>query len=156
MLNLFRVLMPGGLESRPRIGLVPCKECRAHQFDSHFKQRCACGKSEDGLPLQRFAPGSFDTVVDAFGLCSHDDPVAVLKQAARLVKPEGRIILMEHGQASWGAWNKRLDEGAEDHKRKWGCWWNRDILAIVTQAGLEIESVSRWHFGTTYLIIAKP
>ncbi len=24
------------------------------------------------------------------------------------------------------------------------------------QAGLEVESVSRWHFGTTYLIVARP
>jgi hypothetical protein len=27
--------------------------------------------------LARFAPGSFDTVVDTFGLCSHEDPVQV-------------------------------------------------------------------------------
>ena len=42
------------------------------------------------------------------------------------------------------------------HFLKWGCWWNRDIEQIVRQAGLEIDSMSRWHFGTTYLVVARP
>lgn len=29
------------------------------------------------------------------------------------------------------------------------------VLAAM-QAGLEIETLRRWHFGTTYYIIAKP
>jgi hypothetical protein len=36
------------------------------------------------------------------------------------------------------------------------CIMCRDILELLQQAGLEIESLSRWHFGTTYLVIAKP
>lgn len=27
---------------------------------------------------------------------------------------------------------------------------------LLLQAGLEIESLSRWHFGTTYVIVARP
>lgn len=49
-----------------------------------------------------------------------------------------------------------LAPGAGEHFRKWGCWWNRDIERIVRQAGLEVESLSRWHFGTTYLCVARP
>ena len=45
---------------------------------------------------------------------------------------------------------------AGEHFRKWGCWWNRDIERIVRQAGLEVESLSRWHFGTTTLCVARP
>jgi len=29
-------------------------------------------------------------------------------------------------------------------------------VSAAMQAGLEIEYISRWHFGTTYYIIAKP
>ena len=29
--------------------------------------------------LQTFSSGHFDTVIDTFGLCSHEDPVAALK-----------------------------------------------------------------------------
>lgn len=35
--------------------------------------------SDYSSELQRFAPQQFDTVVDTFGLCSHEDPVAALK-----------------------------------------------------------------------------
>ncbi len=39
---------------------------------------------------------------------------------------------------------------------RWGCIWNRDVEALVKESGLEITSMSRWHFGTTYVIYAKP
>jgi methyltransferase OMS1 len=52
--------------------------------------------------------------------------------------------------------NKVLDKTAIDHAKKWGCWWNRDIIELLQQSGLEIISIQRYHFGTTYEIIAKP
>jgi methyltransferase OMS1 len=52
--------------------------------------------------------------------------------------------------------NDRLAAGAARHKREWGCDWGRDILGLVAQADLEVESSSRWHLGTTYLIVARP
>jgi methyltransferase OMS1 len=45
---------------------------------------------------------------------------------------------------------------AAQHFLKWGCWWNRDIERMVRQAGLQIDSMSRWHFGTTYMLVARP
>jgi len=47
-----------------------------------------------------YADNSFDTVVDTFGLCSFDDPVAVLKQIQRVCKPDGKILLLEHGRSN--------------------------------------------------------
>ena len=52
--------------------------------------------------------------------------------------------------------NKILNSSAEAHFNKWGCWWNRDIEAVIMEAGLELEDLQRWHFGTTYVITAKP
>ena len=49
-----------------------------------------------------------------------------------------------------------MHPAAGAHYHKWGCWWNRDIEQIVRQAGLEIDSMSRWHFGTTYMVVARP
>lgn len=42
-----------------------------------YAQRCREGKTEAGLALTKFPSASFDTVVDTFGLCSHEDPVLV-------------------------------------------------------------------------------
>ena len=101
-----------------------------------------------------FAPASFDTVVDTFGLCSHEDPVAALRQMAAVCRPGGRILLLEHGRGHWAWLNELLDGSAGKHHSRWGCWWNRDILAVVAAAGLAVRSSSRWHFGTTYVIEA--
>jgi len=120
-----------------------------------------------------FEPRSFDTVVDTFGLCSFEDPVAALREMSRVCRkgftkknargavddesaPPGKIYLLEHGRSDWAWLSNILDRHADPHAKRWGCYWNRDILAIVREAGLEIESVARYHLGTTYVIVAAP
>lgn len=104
-----------------------------------------------------FGDGSFDTVVETFGLCSCDDPVRAVQEFARVCKPGGRILLLEHGAASWSWLERKLAQGASEHARKWGCWWNRDIPAILEASGaVDVQSISRWHFGTTYVVQCSP
>ncbi|KAF5680374.1 Methyltransferase mitochondrial [Fusarium heterosporum] len=91
----------------------------------------------------------YDTVIQTFGLCSVSDPVAVVNNLAKAVKPgSGRIILLEHGKGWFGIVNGLLDKNAGKHFEKYGCWWNRDIEALVEEAasktpGLEIVKVER-------------
>jgi methyltransferase OMS1 len=106
--------------------------------------------------LRSFQPGSFDTVVDTFGLCSCRDPVAALRQMGRALRPGGRLLLLEHGRGSWTFVNRILDSGADKHCARWGCQWNRDIEALVREAGLVVERSSRWHLGTTHVVVARP
>lgn len=56
-----------------------------------------------------------------------------VQEMARVCKPNGRILLLEHGRAGWDWLNGVLDRGESKHLRKWGCQWNRDIEAIVAQ-----------------------
>ena len=102
-----------------------------------------------------FPAGSFDAVVDTFGLCSFEDPVVVLREMSRVCKEDGRLLLLEHGRGSYGWINDILDSNAARHAHSWGCIWNKDIEELVRQE-LEVVSISRWHFGTTYIIEAKP
>ena len=106
-----------------------------------------------------FKAGSFDTVVDTFGLCSYEDPVAALREMARVCKrgdERGRILLIEHGRSESHAWlTNILDKHARPHAAKWGCYWNRDIVGIVKEAGLTIVQRHEFHFGTTQLIVAE-
>lgn len=53
----------------------------------------------DAAKLKQFEDNTFDTVVDTFGLCSFDNPVAVLKELQRVCKPDGKILLLEHGRS---------------------------------------------------------
>ncbi|KAI9346215.1 hypothetical protein BDR26DRAFT_856053 [Obelidium mucronatum] len=98
----------------------------------------------------------FDTVFDTFGLCSMHDPTESLNNMKKLCKPNGQIILLEHGRSihSLGFlsnWiNSALDKTAQSHADRWGCWWNRDLENVIRSVdGLEIESVKRYHLGTT-------
>lgn len=99
---------------------------------------------------------SFDTVVDTFGLCTFEQPAQVLKEMQRVCKDDGQILLLEHGKSNYDWLTKYLDNGAHDHAKKWGCWWNRDIDAIVRASGMDIVQESRHHLGTNYVIIGKP
>lgn len=106
-----------------------------------------------------FRDGSFDTVIDTFGLCSCDRPVHALREMARVCKPAdagGRILLLEHGKSPYGWLTAILDKHAPRHAARWGCWWNRDIEALVAKAGLVVETSRRFHFGTSKYIIARP
>ena len=102
-----------------------------------------------------FESEKFDTVVDTFGLCSVKDPVKVLEELKRVTKPDGKILLLEHGMGTWDWLNSALNKTAHDHASKWGCWWNRDIKKFIDESGLQVEEFKRYHFGTTYWIVCK-
>lgn len=98
----------------------------------------------------------FDTVVDTFGLCSFEDPVDVLKQMQAVCKPDGRILLLEHGVSSSGWMRRYMDSQSQSHAKSWACIYNRDIEEIVAKSGLIVEQKERKYFGTTYFFIARP
>lgn len=103
-----------------------------------------------------YPSNSFDTVVDVFGLCSFEDPVAALGELSRVCKPQGKILLLEHGRGKYEKLNWYLDKWAPRHAASWGCWWNRDIRRAVRTAGMTILHKEEKHMGTTLMIVAAP
>jgi len=103
-----------------------------------------------------FPNRTFDTVCDTFGLCSFEDPQQALREMERVCIDGGEILLLEHGRSHYEWLNAILDKNSHRHTARWGCVWNRDIGKMVQEAGLEVTSMTRWHFGTTYMIHAKP
>ncbi len=104
----------------------------------------------------KFEDDTFDTVVDTFGLCSFEHPDKVLREMQRVCKPGGQILLVEHGRGHYDWLNNILDSNAVRHAERWGCIWNRDITEMIDKSGMEVKDMSRWHFGTTYVIKGKP
>jgi methyltransferase OMS1 len=107
--------------------------------------------NEQPDPLKKF-----DMVVESNGLCSTEDPVKLLKSLGRMVKPNGKIVLVEHGLSHYDWLNKLLRATTLDHAKKHGCWWDRDIQNIVYDSGLEIENLQRYTWGTIWWLELKP
>jgi methyltransferase OMS1 len=112
------------------------------------------GKAEDLVSLANDHV-KYDTIVEAFGLCAHEDPVKALKNMASLLKPDGRIVLLEHGRSKWNFINNHLDFRSEKRMKTWACRWNLDIAELVDEAGLDITFEKRVHLSTTWMLILK-
>ncbi|PHH50048.1 Methyltransferase OMS1, mitochondrial [Ceratocystis fimbriata CBS 114723] len=110
--------------------------------------------------IRPLTANKYDTVLQTFGLCSVSSPQSLLANLASVTQPNsGKIILLEHGKASYRLVNTLLDRSAPQHFEKYGCWWNRDIEKIVTEAaaqipGLEVVRIEKpwFQLGTLYWI----
>jgi ubiquinone/menaquinone biosynthesis C-methylase UbiE len=102
-----------------------------------------------------FSDASFDTVVSSLTVCTLPNPVATLEEMARVCKPNGRILLLEHGRSD-RAWLGRLQDLREDsHARRLGCHWNREPRELLERAGLVPICAQRTFLGVFHEIEAK-
>ncbi len=99
-----------------------------------------------------FADHTFDTVVSTLAMCTFADPIKALTEMARVLKPAGHILLLEHGLSNLKpiAWFQRLR--APKHLQKYQCHLNRDHLATIKQAGFTNLKSTKYFFGIIYLI----
>lgn len=93
-----------------------------------------------GLSAERipFDDASFDCVLVTYSLCTIPDPVAALKEMRRVLKPGGRLIFCEHGQAPDAGvrrWQDRLTPVWS--KFAGGCHLNRNIPELLQTAGFK-------------------
>ncbi len=89
-----------------------------------------------------FPDASFDAVVSTFVLCSVEDPSRVLAELRRVLRPEGRLVLLEHvrGEGRTARWQDRM---TGLHRRLAGnCHLNRDTRSAVGEAGFDVAAVA--------------
>jgi SAM-dependent methyltransferase len=90
------------------------------------------------LPL---ADGSIDTVVSTLVLCTIDAPDLALAEIARVLRPGGRLLFIEHVRSE----SPRLARWQDRLAGPWrifaqGCRCNRATVALITASGFQLES----------------
>ncbi len=103
-----------------------------------------------------FHDNSFDTVISSLATCTFPDPIAALREMARVCKPEGRILLLEHGRSNWKLLGRYQDRKAHQHYAHMGCRWNQEPLELVQAAGLSVTRAQRHLAGVGHTIEACP
>lgn len=133
-----------GIEPAPRLlGMAQHAASRAH-----IPTKLVQGSAES-IPLD---DSSVDTVVTTWTLCTIPEVLAALRELRRVLKPEGQLLFVEHGQspeARVRKWQDRLTPA-------WkyiggGCHLNRPIRDLIELAGFAIT-----HLDTAYMKGPKP
>lgn len=93
--------------------------------------------SAEALPLE---DASMDTAVTTWTLCSVPDPLRALQEARRVLRPEGRLLFVEHGRAPELRVSRWQDRITPLWKRvAGGCHLNRKIDGLISAAGFRME-----------------
>ena len=93
----------------------------------------------EDLPL---SDSSCDGALCTFTLCTVSDPVKVLSEIRRVLKPGAYFHFLEHGispDAGVAKWQQRLN--GFEQKIAGGCNLTRDPLALLKEAGCEVEVI---------------
>lgn len=119
-----------------------------------------------GLDGQRLplADASADTALCTWSLCTIPDPVAAVREIARVLRPGGSLHFVEHGRApdeNVRRWQDRLN--GLQQRLAGGCHLNRDIPSILRAGGMTITELDRFYgkgepkpYGALYEGVAVP
>lgn len=93
---------------------------------------------------------SADTVLLTFTLCTIPDFAKALEQMRRVLKPDGRLLFAEHGEApdeSVRKWQNRINPIWK--RIAGGCNVNRQIPKLIEDGGFKIEDVDSMYLPQT-------
>ncbi|MBA2523791.1 MAG: class I SAM-dependent methyltransferase [Solirubrobacterales bacterium] len=102
-----------------------------------------------------FEDGSFDTVLITLALCTIPDDRAAVREARRVLRPGGRLILLEHVRSPAPA-VRAVQKVIEPLSVRFeGDHLLRDPLDYLAAEGFEIESAERLKLGIVERLIAR-
>ncbi len=122
--------------------------------DAHMQKALRRRVEEDGASVSEivqataeelpFESSSLDCVACTMVLCTVPEPMEALAEIARVLKPGGSFLFMEHVRSEDPKFARKQDR----MERPWrfladGCHCNRDSLATIQASPLEVESFWR-------------
>lgn len=99
-----------------------------------------------------FRAGSFDTVVTTLVFCTVADPARAAREIARVLKPGGRFLFLEHVRAATPG-RARLQDLLTPLQRRLaaGCHPNRDTVGTLCEAGFRFVELEPFEFGPPWV-----
>lgn len=91
-----------------------------------------------------YPDSAFDTVVCTFTLCSVEDPARVLAELARILRPGGQALFLEHGRApdaGVAEWQDRIEPVWK--RIAGGCHLTRPIGGAFRGAGFHVAPIGQ-------------
>lgn len=99
----------------------------------------------DGQRLP-FEDATFDSALSTWTMCTIPDAVAALRELARVLRPGGQLLFVEHGaapDASVLRWQKRIEP--VQRRVFAGCHLSRPVDELLVQAGLRAGWLNRYY-----------
>lgn len=117
-----------------------------HLTDELAKRPAAAGSYElvrTGAERLPFDDASFDTVVATFVHCTIPDPRGALAEIARVLKPGGAYLFIEHVRSPDNVWLARFQDLVELPHRYLaaGCHPNRRTEKLLAESPLTVEQL---------------
>jgi len=80
---------------------------------------------------------TFDYVVDTFSMCVFEKPDVALREAKRVLKKGGKLLLFEHSRAKENALLSAYQSATSGMVKKMakGCDWSQDVERLIREAG---------------------
>ena len=105
----------------------------------------------DASAMDEFAEDSFDTVQSTFSFCVFDEPEKVMREMKRVVRPNGKVVLLENSRSILGplAAIQDLTEPIVTPLSK-NCRWNVNVPKLAKEAGLKLEKSDTAQAGTIF------
>ena len=135
-----------GKNVKTLIGLEPSDTLRSMATKKISNLDFNCELFSSGAEKIEFQNNTFDTIVLTWTLCSISNVEEALSEIKRTLKPDGKLLFVEHGKAADGsvfATQNRLNKFWKSCAG--GCNLNRDIKSIIENAGFEITLLKRGH-----------
>jgi ubiquinone/menaquinone biosynthesis C-methylase UbiE len=144
---------PPGMEITA-IDLTPGMLERAHQYAQKRNQVVELHLMD--VQNLAFPTALFDTVVATCVFCSVPDPLLGLREALRVTKPGGRVLLLEHVRSEKPLLGALMDLLNPLVLEMMGPNINRRTVENVRNSGLRIERIENIGMGDIFkLIIAR-
>jgi len=132
---------PGGIAELVLVEPEPAMRRRLERrLQRHMRVARIVDAPAERLPLP---DASVDTVVSTLVLCTVDDPERALREIARVLRPDGRLLFIEHVRAEsklLAAWQDRFFEPWR--RFGGGCHCNRATVELMRTCGFEITAES--------------